>query len=438
MAESLLKKADALLSALLEKDPAECRGFARWLLKGSQILAVSFKDFMADRCLLQASALSFTTILSLVPFLALAFAVLKGFGVQNRLEPFLLQQVAAGSEQAVVKIIQYINNTKVATLGAAGLVSLVMTVISLFDSIEDAFNDIWGVRETRSFYRKFTDYLSVSLVAPILMLSSTSITTSLQSQSLVKWVLASPYFGKILVGVFHLVPYMSIWLALICFYLFIPNTRVRFRSAIVGGVLAGTLWQAAQWGYIHFQMGLTRYNAIYGTLALVPVIMVWIFTSWVIVLFGGEVVWAHQTLRNCRSGLRLKPNHALREDLSLSIFMLIGKRFCDGDSPYTAEDLADLFDVPTRIVRDLLDFYVQQGFLAETGTDPAGYLPARDIGKMEVNELLNVLREYGGGGWEVSHLLDGDKVRLVLERVRNGRRDALSGLTVKGLSEMAS
>lgn len=438
MANSLTARGDRFLSSFLAIDTSEYQGVNRWLLKSGQILAVSLKDFLADRCLLQASALSFTTILSLVPFLALAFAVLKGFGVQNRLEPLLLQQVTAGSEKAVFKIIQYINNTKVATLGAAGLISLVITAISLLDSIEEAFNDIWGVRETRSFYRKFTDYLSVALVAPILMISATSITTSLQSQSLVRWALSTPYFGDMLLRLFHFVPYMSIWLALILFYAFIPNTRVSFRSAFVGGVLAGTIWQLAQWCYIHFQMGLTRYNAIYGTLALVPMIMVWIYTTWVIVLFGGEVVWAHQTLRNCRRGLRLKPNHALHEDLALSIFMLIGKRFMVGEPAYTSEELAERLDVPTRTVRDLLYFYVDRGFLVEGGGDVVNYLPARDIGCMRVSDLLSALREYGGEGWKVSHLVDGDKVQLVLDSVSAGREKALSGLTVRGLGGLVS
>ncbi len=432
----MLKGTKGFVESLLDRDPAECDGIRRQLLKGAQLLVVSGKDFIADRCLLQASALSFTTILSLVPFLALAFAVLKGFGVQNRLEPILIQQVTAGSEKAVAKIVQYINNTNMATLGAAGLVSLVITVVSLFESTEVAFNGIWGVRETRSAYRKFTDYLSVAMVAPLLMLSATSITTSLQSQALVRWALAEPYIGELLLRLFRFVPYLSIWLALILFYVFIPNTKVRFRSALVGGLLAGTLWQLAQWCYINFQMGVTRYNAIYGTLALVPIIMVWIYTSWAIILFGGEVVWAHQTLRSCRRGLRLTPNHALHEYLALSLFRLIAIRFVAGKPPPSAEEMAEELDLPTRTVQELLSFFTSRGFLAEGAGEPITCLPARDIGTLKVSDVLSVVREYGGSGFSSAESKGSEAVGQLLHRLEEARGESLGGLTIKDLVDL--
>jgi len=432
----MLKETKGFVETLLDRDPAECGGVRRLLLKGAQLLVVSGKDFIADRCLLQASALSFITILSLVPFLALAFAVLKGFGVQNRLEPLLIQQLTAGSEKAVVNIIQYINNTNMTSLGAAGLVSLVITVVSLFESTEEAFNGIWGVKETRSVYRKFTDYLSVALVAPLLMLSATSITTSLQSQAVVRWALEKPYIGELLLRLFRFAPYLSIWLALIFFYVFIPNTKVRFRSALVGGLLAGTLWQLAQWCYINFQMGVTRYNAIYGTLALVPIIMVWIYTSWVIILFGGEVVWAHQTLRSCRRGLRLTPTHALHEYLTLSLFRQIAIRFVAGLPPQSVEEMAEELDVPTRTVQELISFFVARGFLAEGAGEPTTCLPARDFGTLNVSDLLSALREYGGSDFYSSETKESEAVGQLLHLLEEARGEALGGLSIRDLANL--
>jgi len=422
-----------------ECEPASCSGIRRQLLKGVQILVVAAKDFMADRCHLEASALSFTTILSLVPFLALAFSLLKGFGVQNRLEPILLDQVAAGSEVAVSKIIHYINNTNMTSLGAIGLISLIVTVVSLFASMEESFNGIWGVTETRSLHRKFSDYLSVSLVAPLLLLAATSITTSLQSQVLVRWVLSIEFLGDILLVVFRLIPYLIVWLALICFYLFIPNTKVRFRSALVGGIFAGTIWQLAQWGYIHFQVGVARYNAIYGTLALVPLIMVWVYTSWTIILFGGEVVCAHQTLRGWRGGLRLCSSHSLHEYLALSLLRRIAAVFVAGDPPLNEEELAEELDVPARTVRGLLSFYATRGVLAEGAGEPKTYLPGRDIDRVLVCDVLAALREYGGAGCSGEFGgQDTDAVSRLLERVQQGTGQLLAGMTLRDLALLSA
>jgi membrane protein len=233
-------------TTLWELEPEAFTGLKRYAVKYLQILALVMRDFWDDNCLLRASALSFSTILSFVPFFALTFAVLKGFGVHNKLEPFILEQVAAGSHEIVDRIITYINNTNMTSLGAIGLITLIITVISLLGNIEEAFNAIWGVKETRSLYRRFSDYLSVLFTGPLFLLAAVSITTSLQSQTLVKWLVETSYLGDALLFLFRLAPYLIIWMALIFLYIFIPNTRVRFKSALIGGVLAGTLWELAQ------------------------------------------------------------------------------------------------------------------------------------------------------------------------------------------------
>src|SRR5512136_3196428 len=261
-------------------DPDDYTGPIRRLIRALQVITLVIRDFWYDQCLLHAAALTFTTILSLVPFFALTFALLKGFGVHNKVEPLILNKVAAGSQETVDKIITYINNTNMTSMGAIGLVALVLTVVSVLGNIEEAFNVIWGVKETRTFYRKFSDYLSVVITGPLLLLAAVSITTSLQSQWIVKWLVEKSYLGDALLSLFRLAPYVTIWLALVFLYIFIPNTRVNFRSALFGGVLAGTIWQLAQWGYIHFQVGVAKYNAVYGTLSLLPLLMVWIYTSW--------------------------------------------------------------------------------------------------------------------------------------------------------------
>ena len=263
------------------------------VLRRTQTLADLGRSFSEHQGSLRAAALTYTTILSLVPFLAIAFSVLKGLGVQNALEPLLLQVAGESSRETVQRIVDYVNNTNVKSLGMIGLLMLMVTVLSLLSTIEEAFNTTWGVKESRPLSRRFSDYLSVVVVGPLLLVVALSMTTTLQSQWLVQWLIHKTVLGEAVVALFRLVPYISIWCALTFLYVFIPNVQVRFRSAVLGGVVAGTIWQIAQWGYFHFQVGVAGYNAIYGTLAALPIFLVWVYTSWLIVLFGLEVVKAH-------------------------------------------------------------------------------------------------------------------------------------------------
>lgn len=363
------------------------------LVAAFQATVTAVGNFMDDQCLLHASALTFSTLLSIVPFFALAFAVLKGLGVQNTLEPFILDQVAAGSHEIVDRIVTYINNTKVGSLGAVGLVALVVSAVALLGNIEETFNAIWGVRETRSLYRRFSDYLSVLVFSPILIFAAISVTTTFESQKAVQWLIGTAYLGDVVVAAFRLVPYVSIWLALVFLYMLIPNIKVRFRSALVGGVIAGTLWQAAQWGYIHFQVGVAKYNAIYGTLSVLPVFMIWLYASWAIVLFGVEVVYAHQHRRTFRRETHIPDlEPAARERLALALLLEVCRVFFRDGDPWDAERLAERLDVPERVVRETLDMLVSRGWLAESCGEETVYLPARELEHMRVRDVVASLR----------------------------------------------
>jgi YihY family inner membrane protein len=246
--------------------------------------------FIDDRCMTHAAALAFSSMLSIVPLLALLFAIFKAFDMHAALAPVILANVAAGSHEIVARMLRYIANTHVGSLGLAGLATLLLSVLATLDNVEEAFNQIWGLERGKRLHHKLRDYVIVILSVPLLIALAVSITTSLQHQGVVQWFFRLPLFGYLLLMLFRLVPYLSIWIALVFLYKFIPNVRVGTRNALVGAVAAGTVWQAAQWIYIHFQFGVSRYNAIYGTLALLPVFMVWIYTSWAIVLAGMEFV----------------------------------------------------------------------------------------------------------------------------------------------------
>jgi len=420
-------------TGLWEIDPDACRGIRRYAAKYLQITVLVFKDFWADQCLIRASALAFTTILSLVPLFALAFAVLKGFGVQNKVEPFILDQVAAGSQEVVDGIITYINNTNMTSLGAIGLLTLILTVITLLGNVEEAFNLIWGVRETRSLYRKFSDYLSVLMSAPLLMLAAMGFTTTLQSQTFVQWVITNTYLGDVLLLGIRLLQHVSVWAALVFLYVFIPNTKVRFKSALIGGILAGSLWQCAQWWYIHFQVGVAKYNAIYGTLAVLPIFMVWIYVSWLIVLFGVELVCAHQNIRTFRREFRLSINHGLKELFALAILQAVAEAFHFGRPPFSVEELAEKLDIPVRICRELLEMLTESGYLVQTAGEIPSYQPACVLENITIKDVLATLKNFGGD-CKIGRLSPGEKaLQEILARIDASSSAALSGMTLKDL-----
>lgn len=420
-------------TTLWELDPDAYHGVRHYAVKYLQIMAIVIKDFWSDQCLLRASALSFTTILSIVPFFALTFAVLKGLGVQNILEPFILEKVTAGSQEVVDRIITYINNTNMTSMGTIGLLTLIVTAITLLGNIEEAFNIIWGVRETRSLSRKFSDYLSVVVSAPLLMLAAMSVSTTLESQTFVQWVVANTYLGDVLLYGIRLVQHFSVWAALIFLYIFIPNTKVRFKSALIGGILAGTLWQAVQWVYIHFQIGVAKYNAIYGTVAILPVFLIWLYTSWLIVLFGVEMVCAHQNIRTFRRELRVSVSHGLKELLALAMLQNIAEAFYFGRPPLTVEAMAEKLDIPVRIARELLEILEEAGYLVETAGETPAYQPAREIELISVKEVLDTLKNFGGA-YKITKITRGEELLMeILANADSGAAAALSGMTLKEL-----
>lgn len=419
-------------SILLPHDLHGAEGVKGRLLTLLQYGYVVYTNFNANQGALRAAALTYTTVLSLVPFLAIAFSILKGLGAQNALEPLLLQ-VAGDSEETISKIISYVDNTNVKSLGAIGLLALVMTVVSLLGSIEEAFNKTWGVTESRSFKRRFSDYLSVMVVGPILLLLATSMTSGLQSQWLVQWLIHKTYLGDAILILFRLIPYVSIWIATVFLYIFIPNTKVNFVSALLGGVLAGTSWQLAQWGYFHFQVGVANYNAIYGTLAALPVFMVWIYTSWLIILFGLEIVRVHQYRSHGAAGLLPSRSDRLSgEELAIALLIQVCRNFHDGLKPPTTSILADSLGAQFSHVNDMLVILNRYGYLALSAGSQSGWLPACEPSGMRVNDIVSALRGETGATPSYSSP-SRTAAEGVLRRSREAGQAALSDVSIHDL-----
>lgn len=415
---------------LQTRSPEDWHGFKGHFFSLLQFIYSVTINFSFHQGPLRAAALTYTTVLSLVPFLAIAFSVLKGLGAQNALEP-ILQQFAGDSEETIARIVAYVNNTNVKSMGAIGLVMLIVTVVSLMGSIEEAFNAVWGVRETRTVQRRFSDYLSVVIVGPILLLAATSMTSSLQSQWMLQWLIQNTYVGDAILLLFRLLPYLSVWIAMVFLYIFIPNTRIRFASAVTGGIIAGTAWELAQWGYFHFQVGVANYNAIYGTLAALPIFLVWVYTSWMIVLYGLEIVCAHQHRGHGLSGSsNYRWTATTREELAVALLLQVSLFFQRGGTPPTSQNLADELNVPLLPLEAVFDDLERLGYLvATTGVD-SGWLPARDPSEILVSDVIGSLRGVSvlTATTPVIELAEG-----VIRLGWDGSRANLEGVTVRDL-----
>jgi len=421
---------------LWEINAADRRWWRRFMLNLGQVMTLVVRGFIVDGCMLRASALTFTTLLSLVPLLALMFSVLKGLGVQNELEPLLLKHLAVGGGAAVTKIVEYINNTNVARLGTFGLIFLIITVLTLLSNIEKTFNRVWGVKETRPLLRRFTDYFSVVTIGPIFVVAAISMTSTVKSQQLVQTLLDQQYVGDALLRLFEVLPFMVMWLVFAGLYLFMPNVKVSPRAALVGGVFGGTLWQISQWGYLNFQVGVARYNAIYGTMAALPILMVWLYLSWMIVLLGLEMTYATQNLRSIRQDIRdANVNFASLELIALTVLLFIGRRFYCGKPVIGQEQLADKLNVPPRLLRDIVKELCRLGLLTEVvmEDDTTGYQPARALEKIRISDVLKGLAADGADYTHLRKSREREAVADLAETLHEAERQALQEMTLRDL-----
>lgn len=421
---------------LWEIDAADMRWWRRFLLNQGQILTLVVRGFFADGCMLRASALTFTTLLSLVPLLALMFAILKGFGVQNNLEPLLLKQLAVGGGEAVTKIVEYINNTNVGRLGTFGLILLVITVLTLLSNIEQSFNSIWGVNETRSLRRRFTDYFSVVTIGPLFVVVAISMTSTLKSQNIMQSLLEHAYVGELLLALFKVLPFMVMWLVFAGLYMFMPNVKVSPRAALIGGVFGGTLWQLSQWGYLNFQVGVARYNAIYGTMAVLPILMVWIYLSWMIVLLGLEMTYATQNLRTLRQDIRgARVNFASYEFITLTALLHIGQCFYRGQPALSHEALASQLDAPSRLLRAILEDLTRLGFVVGTAQDSenVGYQPAQALEAIRLHDVIRGLALNGADSSSLRKTREHAAIAEIEDALRQAEVQSLDGMTLRDL-----
>jgi len=396
MNDRLSQLRTSISAAIWEVDAASLGLPRRWLVGIARITIAVARDLAGGQLTLRAMGLVFTVLLSLAPLLAFTFSVLKGLGAHNQVEPLLrnfLAPLGGQGQEITTRILTFVENIRVGVLGSIGLVLLIYTVFSLLHKIEEAFNYIWRVPRARSYAQAFTQYVSVLLIGPLLMFTAMGITASLMSNVVVQGLVAIEPFGLIASSLGRLVPYLLVILAFTLTFLFMPNTNVRSGPALIGGVVGGVVWQATGWVFGKFVVTSTQYTAIYSSFAILILFMIWLFLSWLILLLGASVAFYCQHPEHLSVKERdLRLSGRVQERLALSMVAAIARRYMTAERCLSGEELAKQMRIPMSAVETLLQSLVGAGLLVEVGRGHGGYVPAMDLDRLRVIEVLRAVR----------------------------------------------
>jgi membrane protein len=320
------------------------------LVRFTRLMLVLGRDLLSEQRTLRAMGLVYTTLLSIVPLLALTFSVLKAFGVYNQIGPALhgfLAPLGENADEINARIIQFIQNMNVGVLGSVGLALLLYTSVSLVQKVEEAFNRIWHIAAPRSMGEWFSRYLSVLMVRPILIFSATGITATATNLHVVQALLAMEPFGRLAFAVGKLLPYVLVIVAFSFLYMFVPNSRVRLGPALAGGAIGGVLWQSAGWAFASFVASAATYSAIYSSFAILVLFMIWLYVSWLILLFGASVAFYRQHPEYVVApGGEPHLSNRMRERVALVVMSLIADHYHKGRPGWTMQQLSQALTCP--------------------------------------------------------------------------------------------
>jgi membrane protein len=377
-----------------------------FLIKQLRIVVLAARGFLQDKVQIRASALTLYTLMSILPVVAIAFAIAKGFGLDQNLESIILgskefQTYSSTLQPLLDKAKETLQSTKGGYIAGVGVIILFWSVISLLNQIETSFNHIWQVSESRPWYRKFTDYITIMLIAPVLLILSSSITV-FASTTLNEFMEKAPileFFKPIVSFLIKFAPFLLVWIMLTLLFIVMPNEKVKFIPALVSGIIAGTALKILQWLYLDLQFGITKLSAIYGTLAAIPLFIILLQTSWLIILIGAELSFANQNVSRYEfeSGA-LNISHFQKRALALMIMHMIIRNFVVGERPISAEKISRSLKIPVRLVRDILEDLSGVSLVSvihEHEQKERLYQPAIDISKLSVSFVLSKLDRKG-------------------------------------------
>ena len=400
-----------------------------WLVRQYKLFFYTARGLQEHGTLVRCAALTFYTLISIVPILAVVFAIVKGFGIIEDLIENLYSLFPKNPE-IIDYVVEFANkaleNTKSGVVAAVGIITLFWAVIRVFGSIESAFNNIWEVTSTRSLARKYSDYIAVIVVAPILWAAANGINSYAQG-----------LFGGVdaewVVWVSKLMSIVVMWVMFSFLYYIIPNTTVRVGSAVMAGVVAGTAFILFQWGYLYLQTLMTSYNAIYGSFAALPLFLMWVQYSWMILLFGGELAFAYQNIDKFdeeRESLHV--NYDSRRKVLLGAMLVVVRHFSAGRGAISLTEVKRVLNLPTRIVNSVLHSLVEAGQLIELPAEGKGFenscVPAKDVSTFTVYNILEAVERSGNSSIDLSASPELQQVSAELDRIKAEARTSQQNL----------
>jgi len=430
-----INKIKGLLEAwIFSSLPEGAPWFVRLAHHVGRILYGVIRDVLAGQLTLHAMSLVYTTLLSVVPLLALSFSVLKSLGVHNKLTPFLyrfFEPMGAQGKDIAANILTFVDNIKVGVLGSLGLALLIYTVISLVQKVEGSFNYIWRVPTLRGIGQRFSNYLSVILIGPVLVVSAIGATASIMNSSVVQSLISIAPFGQLILRLSELIPFFMMIGVFTFVYIFIPNTRIKFKSALVGGIVGGISWQLSGLLFASFVVGSTRYAAIYSGFAVGIVLLIWLYLSWLILLLGSSIAYYDQHNRRITRRRRATESSELNEQLGIYIMMAVAVRFDRGLSPETQLELEDTLSISGTLSHKVVVKLLRYNLLRTTEGKDEGLVPGRSLDKISLYDILEVIR------CDEEHLLEKlpcfPSVQERMEPVKEQLKSQLNALSLQTL-----
>ncbi len=412
----------------------------RLLIYWLRMIQVLIQDFASGEITLRAMSLVYTSLLAIVPLLAFVFAILKAFGVQESLEPLLLNFLAplgTKGEEISAKILHFVDNIKVGVLGIIGLLVLLYAVISLVQKVESGLNYIWRVLEVRTLSERFSHYLSIMLIGPVLLVVALAITAAASSHTMAQYIKDLAPLGPLLIVGIKVLPYLLVIAAFTFIYAFMPHTYVRFRAALSGGIFAGILWEFASWAFAALTVSSTRLTAIYSGFAILIMFMAWLYLCWLILFVGAQVAFYVQNPELVRHGRGHEDiGGRTLERLALHIMYLIGRCYYESKTPWSREELAGRLRVPTETVLDVLGRLHDTGLAMLISGRIRRYVPARDMGTITLRDIVNAIRLNPPGAEDVGRYMKAvDSVDEVMKKLDHAIDTSLGATTLRELVE---
>jgi membrane protein len=415
----------------------------RWQCWLNLTMRVSYRvlmDLVKKRLTMQATSLVYTTLLSLVPLLAVSFSILKAFGVHNQIDPILADFLTPlGSQGDVIRlrILEFVDNINASVLGSMGLLLLFFTVISLIHKIEASFNEIWHVKYNRHISQKFSQYLSVIVVGPVLVFSAIGLTASIESNAFMQQLIAIEPFGTLITVIAKMLPYILVIIAFTFFYMIVPNTYVKFTCAIIGGVVSGMIWETTSWFFAAFVAGSVNYVAVYSVFATLIIFMIWLQLNWLIILIGANITFYCQNVGYLTiDGGSYRLSNKVKEGLALSVLVQVGRSSYLNRPPLSLENLVNELKSPSETLSEIIEILCAQHFVVKF-EDNAGvpvYIPNRPFDITSVWDVISEVRNAEDGRYNLDgRIFYPPSVRRILDKIEDAIGHAVGEKSLKEL-----